>query len=196
MSHAGYHTPLDCSCTDCKLRYPKQYHIHTWNDFRKLDSKKMIGDKIYYRDAQEELCKKYNITLLYYRTKWQRRFDGIEHYFNLLRNGLKKFKKALDKQHHTNQKRKKSHKGFSLNDFTLTEKDYSSLTGRTTKQDLDFITGRGKKPDYSFITGKSKKKDYSYITGKNKQKDLSRLYSKKKLKRNSEIDDIVKKLWK
>lgn len=168
MSHVGYNTPLDCTCTDCKLRYPKQYHMHTWQDFRKLDSKKLIHGKEYYRDAQEELCKKYNITLLYYRTKWQRRFDRVEHVINLIIRGSRRFKKALDKLHESNVKRKSVQKRGIFESLTMTERDYKKITGRTTDEDLSFITGRNsKRQNMDFITGKGKR-DYSALTGKKK----------------------------
>jgi hypothetical protein len=176
MSHAGHNSELDCTCTDCKLRYPKFYHPHTWRDLRKLDSKKLIGDREYYRDAQEELCKKYNIFLPLYRTKKERRWDYLEHVFNLIKKGIKGFGKKLDEQHAKNKRKSK----FKWSDFTMSEKSYAGLTGKSTSKDLDFITGRGKKADMSFITGRTRQKNLSYITGKSKRNNSNFITARSK----------------
>lgn len=176
MSHADHNSYLDCCCTDCKLRYKKYFHWHTWQDLKKLNSKKLIGDKEYYRDAQEEICKKYHVIITLYRTPRQRKFDKIEHYLNLIKSAAKRFKVLLDKQHQSNQKRKRTSRKKNLNDlvneFSMSEKDYKDITGKTPEQDMSFITGRGKKPDMSMITNKTKK-DYSSLTRKNKKQDMS-----------------------
>ena len=182
MSHAGYHTDLDHTCTYCELRYPKYFHPHAWRDLRKLDSKKMIGDKIYYRDAQEEICKKYNVFVPLYRTKRERRIDSIKRVWWTTRRILKAIKKLLDEQHEKNQKRKSVQKRKQPSIFkalTMTEKDYRSITGKSTNADLSFITGRGKK-DYSALT--NKRNSYSALTGNNKRNYSGLIGSKKKIR--------------
>jgi len=169
----------------------------------------MINGKKFYRsvDAQEEICKKYNVTLVLYRTKWQRRFDRIEHIINLIIRGSSRFKKALNRLHEKNHKRTKTNrkpKGL-LENITMSEQEYKSLTGRTTDQDLSFITSRGKKPDMSLIISKGKR-DYSGLLNNGKRKpvsfdmgkrDYSGLLGKKiKGSKKNNIRGTVKKLWK
>jgi hypothetical protein len=73
MSHAGHTTEIDCMCTDCKLRYPKTFTHEAWMNLRKLDSTVMVQGKEYYRDTQEILCKKYNVTITGYLTPRERK---------------------------------------------------------------------------------------------------------------------------
>jgi hypothetical protein len=181
-----------------------------WDSFRNMDRKdvRFIDGQKFTRtiDAQEMICKKYNVTLLYYRTKWQRRFDKVEHIVNVIKSGLSRFKRGLDKLHEQNQARqarkpkrkgksKKNSRGI-LDSFSISEKDYSKLTGRTTSEDLDFITGRSSKKDMSFITGGNSKRDLSFITGKQSSgKSQKKKKRQTKTKSNSKnVDDIVRKL--
>jgi len=172
-------------CTDCKLRYPKYFHLHTWQSLRKLDSKKLIGDKEYYRDAQEEICKKYNVFIPLWTSKRQRKIYSVTKWLYRTHRALKWLKKKLDENHEKNKTRKRG--SFKLPNFSMSERDYKALTGRTTNQDLSFITGRGKKKDYSALTGRSKR-DYSGLVGKRKsnnslslgKQDYSSLLGKRK----------------
>ena len=159
-------------CTDCKLRYPKYFHLHTWQSLRKLDSKKLIGDKEYYRDAQEEICKKYNVFIPLWTSKRQRKIYSVTKWLYRTHRALKWLKKKLNENHEKNQNRKTSKKNSIWKSFTMSEKDYKSITGKTTDQDLSFITGKRKKQDYSALTGRSNR-DYSGLVGKRKNNSLS-----------------------
>lgn len=191
MSHAGHNSEIDCTCTDCKLRYPKFYHWHTWEDFKKLDSVKLIGGKEYYRDAQEILCKKYNITLVLYRTPWQRKIDKIVHIINLIRNRnpkkrktqkLNKALKLIKDFDGSDFKIFKDSKGIDIvNQLTMSERDYKSITGHNTTQDLRRITGMGKKPNMKFITGRQKKQNMDFLLGP-KRRNMSLMGKRKKVR--------------
>ena len=118
---------------DCKLRYPKYFTHEAWINIRKLDSIKLIGEKEFYRDAQEELCKRYDILITDYLTpmerrkiKWQKRF--------------KKFKLFLSKFKSKN----KSGMGISWNDL-FGEPNNGSTKSRAVKpRDLSFLLGNSK----------------------------------------------------
>jgi len=175
LSHAGYHTELDHSCTDCKLRYQKEYAWKQWCNFRKMDSVKLIDGKEYYQDAQEVLCRKYNVTIIDYMTPRERKIQMIKTFLEKVKTTLQGIKSGLDKLHESNQKRKTPQKRTKkrvdniLNDFTMNEKEYYSLTGRSTVDDLDIIAGRGKKPNMLFIIGKNSR-DYSALLGRPSRK--------------------------
>ncbi len=164
LSHAGHNTVFDKNCTDCVLRYPKEFEHVVWLNFLKMDNVKEIDGKKYYLDVQEVLCKKYNITLLNYltvkerrRIRWKNRWEKVKGFFSKINSGIDKISKS-----------KPGGINFSLG---MSEKSYASITGRTTSRDLDGITGRGKKPNMSYITGSNKKKHgLSYIIGKNQKK--------------------------
>ncbi len=172
MSHAGHNTVFDKDCTDCVLRYPKEYEHQTWLNFLKMDNVKEIDGVKYYLDVQEMLCKKYNITLLNYLTvkerkkirweetklKWKNRWEKIKRFCGMINSGIDKIAKS-----------KPGGINFSLG---MSEKSYEGITGRTTSRDLDAITGRGQVPKMSYITGDQKKKPaMSYIIGKNQKKN-------------------------
>lgn len=197
MSHAGHNTVFDKNCTDCILRYPREFEHVVWLNFRKMDNIKEIDGKKYYIDVQELLCKKYNITLLNYLTVKERRRKKFREF-------ITKIKGWLDKLHVQNQQRKgKKKKSKSINfGLSMSEKNYESITGRTTGKDLDFISGRGQKPNMSYITGSNKKKHglsyiignnqkkpkMSYITGSNKKKPkMSHITGKNKKKPGMEM---------
>ena len=103
MSHAGHHSELDYYCIDCKLRYHKEYTWKQWCNFRKLDSKKLIGDKEYYLSAQEVLCRKYTITLTDYMTPREREIQMIKIFFEKIKSTLQGIKSVLAKVHESNQ---------------------------------------------------------------------------------------------
>ena len=155
------------------MRYPKYFTHEAWINIRKLDSTKLIGDKEFYRDAQEELCKRYDVIITDYLTpkerrkiKWQKRF--------------KKFKLFLSKFKSKN----KSGMGISWNDIfggpnnggtklrPVKQRDLSFLLGtsKSKKRDLDFLTGKNKKKNMDFITGNKSKTDMDFIIGNSKSK--------------------------
>jgi len=107
-------------------------------------------------------------------TPREKKIQMIKTFFEKVKSVLQGIKSALDKIHESNQKRKTPQKRKKkieniLNDFTMNEKEYSALTGRSTVDDLDTITGRGKKPKMSFIIGKNSK-DYSALLDKPSRK--------------------------
>jgi len=176
LSHAGIHSEWNHNCTDCKLRYRKEYTWRQWCNFRKMDSAKLIDGKEYYQDVQEVLCRKYNVTIIDYMEPRDRNIQMIKKFFEKVKSALREIKSALDKMHESNQKRKTPQKRTKkkkvdniLNDFTMNEKDYIALTGRSTADDLDTITGRGKKPNMSFLIGENSR-DYSALLGKPNRK--------------------------
>ena len=140
-----------------------------------MDSVKLIDGKEYYQDAQEVLCRKYNVTIIDYMTPRERKIQMIKTFLEKVKTTLQGIKSGLDKLHESNQKRKTPQKRTKkrvdniLNDFTMNEKEYYSLTGRSTVDDLDIITGRGKKPNMLFIIGKNSR-DYSALLGKPSRK--------------------------
>jgi len=117
---------------------------------RKLDKKEMNG-KTYYRDTQEILCKKYDVILTDYLTPKERRRLAWGNRWTKFKEILGKMKTSLDNQHKQNQSRR-SKKKLNIKNFTMSEQDYKSITGKSTEQDLSFITNRGKKPNMSYIT--------------------------------------------
>ena len=172
---------------DCKLRFPKYFTHEAWINIRKLDSIKQIGDKEFFRDVQEELCKRFDIIITNYLTpkerrkiKWQKRF--------------KEFKLFLSKFKSKNM----SDMCISWNDIfgepnnrstksrPVKQRDLSFLLGnsKSKKRDLDFITGKNKKKNMDFLLGNSKtrKKNMDFITGNN-SRDYSSLLTKPRGKR-------------
>ncbi len=186
MSHAGYHTDMDCSCTDCVIRYKKWFHQHAWDNFRNLDSTKLIGNKEYVRDTQEFLCKKYNVIIPLWQTKNEKRLYKIKKIINMLMRMIKGFKLFFKQQHERNQIRKakklqKKSKKTSKRKFKLgipklfgdNNTNYDGLLSSGKQKDLSGIFGSSKQKDLSGIFGSSKQKDLSGLLNSNTQKDLS-----------------------
>lgn len=191
MNHLGFHTGLDRSCTDCKLRYPKEYTWKQWCDFRKMDSVRLIDGKEYYRDAQEALCRKYNVTIIDYQTPRERKIQMMKKFFGNVKSSLQGIKSALAKIHESNQKRKtlqkrtkKKNVSKILNYLTMSEKEYAMITGRSTEKDLDFITGSRTKKDLSYILSKNSR-DYSALLGK----------PRRNRKRQKKYEPNLEKFW-
>jgi hypothetical protein len=154
------------------MRYKKQYTVKQWRRFKKILVREDHGIK-YNVDLQELMCKKYNITIIDYMTPRERKIQMIKTFFEKAKSVLQGIKSALDKIHESNQKRKTPKKRKKIdnivNDFTMNEKEYFALTGRSTEDDLDTITCRGKKPNMSFIMGRNSR-DYSALLGKPSRK--------------------------
>ena len=155
------------------MRCKKLYTVKQWARFKKTLVKENQSIK-YNVDIQELMCKNYDIILTDYMTLRERKIQMIKTFFEKAKSVLQGIKSFLDKIHESNQKQKTPQKRKKkidniLNEFTMNEKEYYALTGRSTEDDLDTITCRGKKPNMSFIMGRNSR-DYSALLGKPSRK--------------------------
>jgi len=77
------------------MRYRKYFTVKEWNKFD-VTNEKHIGDKTYYLNTQEVLCKKYDIILTDYKTK-REKITGILKSINMKNfdRGMKVFDGAM-----------------------------------------------------------------------------------------------------
>jgi len=155
------------------MRSKKLYTVKQWARFKKTLVKENQSIK-HNVDIQELMCKNFDIILIDYMTSRERKIQMIKTFFEKVKSTLQGIKSALDKLHESNQKRKTPQKRKKkidniLNDFTMNEKEYYTLTGRSTVDDLDIIAGRGKKPNMSFLIGENSR-DYSALLGRPSRK--------------------------
>ena len=128
------------------MRSKKLYTVKQWARFKKTLVKENQSIK-HNVDIQELMCKNYDIILTDYMTLRERKIQMIKTFFEKVKSALREIKSALDKIHESNQKQKTPQKRTKkkkvdniLNDFTMNEKDYIALAGRSTADDLDTIT--------------------------------------------------------